>query len=262
MRFPKSGRYKNRVYLLPNILTSGNLFFGFFSIISTINGSFRKASFAILIAMVFDLLDGRVARLTKSSSQFGEELDSLADLVSFGVAPALLLFIWSGLNIATPPFQKFGWLAAFFFVACGALRLARYNVQPVKRNFIGLPIPVSAALISSGILLYNELEQKWSTEWLCFIIFLTLGLLMVSSIPYKSYKNLEIRERHPFPLLVSAILFVLVMAIRPEAVLFFLSLAYVSMGGFLGSLDKKKSGSKKEVIKNIILIQEKIGHGN
>src|SRR3989338_11675355 len=203
MRFPRPGRYKDRIYLLPNILTSGNIFFGFFSVISTINGSFRKAGFAILIAMVFDLLDGRIARLTKSSSQFGEEYDFLEYFVSFGIAPALLLFIWSGLNITTPPFQKFGWLAAFFFVACGALRLARYNVQPVKRNFVGLPIPVSAALISSGVLLYTGLEQKWSTEWLCFAIFLTLGLLMVSSIPYKSYKDLEIRERHPFPLLVS-----------------------------------------------------------
>lgn len=262
MRFPKPGRYKDRIYLLPNILTSGNLFFGFFSIISTINGSFRKAGFAILIAMVFDLLDGRVARLTKSSSQFGEEFDSMADLVSFGVAPALLLFIWSGLNITTPPFQKFGWLAAFFFVACGALRLARYNVQPLKRNFVGLPIPVSAALISSGILLYGELEQKWSTEWLCFVIFLTLGLLMVSSIPYKSYKSLEIRERHPFPLLVSVILFVIIMAIRPEAVLFVLSSSYVLIGWILGILDRKKSGGKRGMAKNIISIQEKIGRGN
>lgn len=261
MGFLKPVRYRDRIYLLPNILTSGNIFFGFFSIISTINGSFRKAGFAVLIAMVFDLLDGRVARLTKSSSQFGEEYDSLADLVSFGIAPALLLFVWSGLNITPPPFRKFGWLAAFFFVACGALRLARYNVQPVKRNFVGLPIPASAALVASGVLLYTELEQKWSTEWLCFIVFVTLGLLMVSSIPYKSYKNLEVRERHPFPLLVSVILFVTVLAVRPEAVLFFLSLAYVLIGGIWGGIDKRRSTGKKAFSKNLISIKEKIGHG-
>lgn len=261
MKLPKTSRYVDKVYILPNIFTSGNMFFGFFSIISTLNGSFRKAGFSILLAMVFDLLDGRVARLTKSSSPFGVEYDSLADLVSFGVAPAILIFIWSGLNSTLPPLQKFGWLAAFFFVACGALRLARFNVQTQRKHFVGLPIPVAASLIASGILLYNVLDQEWATEWLAFGVLIAVGLLMVSNIPYKSYKDLELKQRHPLPILVTVVLFIVFMAIQPEAVLFLLALAYVFIGAIWGNIDNRRFRNKKVSSTNLISIKEKINRG-
>src|SRR5471030_2470512 len=149
MKTPKIKR-KMPVYILPNLLTTGNMFFGFYSMIQSLSGNFTMAAYAIIWAAVFDTLDGRVARLTRSTSKFGMEYDSLSDLVSFGVAPAILLYQW-----ALKPFDRLGWLACFLFLACGALRLARFNVQVAsieKKYFQGLPIPMAAGIVATSVM--------------------------------------------------------------------------------------------------------------
>ena len=245
----------DRVFLLPNLFTSGNLFFGFFALISSINGFYKRACFAILLATVFDMLDGRIARFTKSFSKFGEEFDSLTDLISFGLAPAVLIFFWSGLNSAPSPLNRFGWLASFFFIACGALRLARYNTQPKEQDFVGLPIPVAAGTLVSGALFYMEFDQNWHLEYISLAVTIGLGFLMVSRIPYKGYKDLEIRQRRPFPILVLLVLLVSLMIIRPEGILFTLSATYVLFGGIWGALTKKRIEKKKSASSLIPIIR-------
>ena len=162
-------RKRRSVYLLPNLLTSMSLFGGFYSIIATIDGKFVYASIAIFLACLCDVFDGAVARKTGSASRFGVEYDSLADLVSFGVAPGLLAYMW-----ALKGYGRFGWLAAFLYVACGALRLARFNVQVdsvQKKQFLGLPIPMAAMAMASSVLFFNEMgisvEAKKITSCLC-----------------------------------------------------------------------------------------------
>ncbi len=151
------------IYVLPNLLTTMNMFFGFFAIIYSINGNFIYAAYAIVAAAVFDSLDGRVARATNSMSRFGAEYDSLSDLVSFGVAPSIMLYLWS-----LEPFGRVGWLACFFYVACGALRLARFNVQSgsvEKAYFQGLPIPMAAGIAASSVLAFEDLELDAARHW-------------------------------------------------------------------------------------------------
>ncbi|MGC9329694.1 MAG: CDP-diacylglycerol--serine O-phosphatidyltransferase, partial [Candidatus Hinthialibacter sp.] len=143
-----------KIYLLPNLFTLGNIFFGFYSIISSISGSFVRAAFVIIIAGFFDVFDGKIARATNSSSKFGVEFDSLADLVSFGVAPGVLVYLW-----ALKPLGRIGWLGAFLFLVCGALRLARFNVQidvVSSDRFVGLPIPCGAAMLASTLIFYHH----------------------------------------------------------------------------------------------------------
>ncbi|MFC2075090.1 CDP-diacylglycerol--serine O-phosphatidyltransferase [Bdellovibrionota bacterium] len=250
----KTGRSED-VYLLPNLFTSGNLFFGFYSIIASLNGSFKRAGFAILIAAVFDLLDGRIARLTKSYSKFGEEYDSLADMVSFGVAPPLLIYLWSGLGAAPLHMSRWGWLASFLFLACGALRLSRFNIHPKKRDFLGLPIPAAATVLASGVLLYLALDLTFPREILSLGVLVALAFFMVSSLPYKSYKDLELKQRRPFPVMVILIILVSLMIIRPEAVIFSLSVAYVLSGGILGLFNKDHATEVKKTAPKIHLIR-------
>jgi CDP-diacylglycerol---serine O-phosphatidyltransferase len=242
---PRSERIENLrkgVYILPNLFTTGGLFSGFYSIVATINGHYDRAAWFILIAAIFDALDGRVARMTNTTSRFGVEYDSLADLVAFGVAPSLLMYMW-----ALKPFGKFGWLAAFLYLVCGALRLARFNVQVntvESKRFLGLPIPAAAGMVASCVLLFyyfggsGEIVKKISILLLIYV----LAFLMVSSIRYYSFKDPELVKRQPFSILVLAIFLIIVIVARPELMLFSIALVYTASGptGKLLSLFRRK----------------------
>ena len=176
------------IYILPNLLTSMSLFAGFYSMVATIDRKFVYASIAIFISCIFDMLDGRVARLTHSSSRFGLQFDSLSDAIAFGVAPALLAYMW-----ALKGYGRFGWLAAFLFVACGALRLARFNVQAEtvqKKQFLGLPIPAAAAGIAGSVLFYAWLGFGGGLKTVLMpVLIYILAFLMVSDVRYFSFKE-------------------------------------------------------------------------
>ncbi|PLX80314.1 MAG: CDP-diacylglycerol--serine O-phosphatidyltransferase [Desulfuromonas sp.] len=217
------------VYVLPNLLTSGGLCAGFYSIVMTMNGTFDVAAWFILIAAIFDGLDGRVARLTGTTSKFGSEYDSLADLIAFGVAPGLLMYAW-----ALKPFGKFGWLAAFLFVICGALRLARFNVQintVESKSFHGLPIPAAAWMVASCVLLFYYLGGSGTIKKVSVLLLIySLAFLMVSNIRYYSFKDPELFKRQPFSILMGTIIGLIVVILRPELMLFTLALFYVGSG--------------------------------
>lgn len=214
---------------MPNLFTSGSLFCGFYAIIASFNGKYLIAAVAIMIAIVFDGIDGKVARLTRTTSRFGVEYDSLSDLVAFGVAPAILAFSW-----ALHPFEKWGWLAAFLYVACGALRLARFNVQfdtIEPRHFRGLPVPAAASLIAATILLFYRLGIKGVGANLCILFLLfPLSFLMVSNIRYPSFKDLALLKRKPFNTLVAMILTIVVVVAEPAITLFIFSCFYLVSG--------------------------------
>ena len=218
------------VYVLPSLITTGGLFAGFYSVIASVRGDFLAAAVAILIANVFDILDGRVARLTNTTSRFGIEYDSLADLVAFGVAPGILVYRW-----ALQPWATWGWLAASLYVTCGALRLARFNVQydtAEKRHFLGLPIPAAAEVIASSVLLYYYLGGRGATHKHALLLLLTYGLaaLMVSNIKYFSFKETELYRRQPFWMLVAVIIVLKLLIAEPQIMLFAGFSLYASSG--------------------------------
>lgn len=236
------------VYILPNLFTTGGLFSGFYSIVSTVNGRYDVAAWFILFAMVFDALDGRVARMTNTTSRFGVEYDSLADLVAFGVAPGLLMYIW-----ALKPFGKLGWLAAFLYVVCGALRLARFNVQVntvESKRFVGLPIPAAAGMVAACVLLFyyfghsGLIVKKVSILLLIYI----LAYLMVSNIRYYSFKDPELVKRQPFGILVLSIFIIIVIIARPELMLFAITFGYMISGplGKLLSLFRRRNRGDRQ----------------
>jgi CDP-diacylglycerol--serine O-phosphatidyltransferase len=217
------------IYILPNLVTTASLFSGFYAIIEAINHRFEAAALAILIALILDGLDGRIARMTHSSSNFGVQYDSLADLVAFGVAPAVLVYLW-----ALQPYGRFGWVAAFLFVVCGALRLARFNVQVGTfdpRYFNGLPIPAAATMVCTSILLYYDLGE-WAPARQKFILVMiyVLSFLMVSNVKFYSFKKFELFKQKPFHALVGAVLLFLVIAIEPYVMGFLLLAGYVISG--------------------------------
>ena len=220
---------KRGLYLLPNLLTTANLFCGFYAIIAAIKHDFRTAAIAIIVSGLFDILDGKVARLTKSDSRFGVEYDSLADLVAFGVAPALLVYLW-----ALKPFGRLGWVAAFMFVACGALRLARFNVQSdskPKKHFVGLPIPGAAGMVATTVLFFYRMGGSGPTKhFLLLAMTYLLGFLMVSNVPFNSFKEIDWFQQMPFRTLVLATLLFSVIAAQPAIMLFTMALVYVSSG--------------------------------
>lgn len=220
------------IYVLPNLMTTGNLFFGFFAIIQALKSNFLYAAYAIVAAAVFDLLDGRLARLTRSTSKFGAEYDSLCDLVSFGVAPAIMLYQW-----ALNPFGRLGWIACFLFATCGALRLARFNVQAgiVEKNYFqGLPIPMAAGIVASSILAVQDLEMEASGNVGLLIMTILLALVMVSNFRYRSFKDLDLKERLPFRYLLLGVGVIVVVALRPEVMLFVLFFGYAVLGAVFG----------------------------
>lgn len=223
------------IYLLPNLITTGSLFSGFYAIIAAINGRYEASAWAILISLILDGLDGRVARITNSTSGFGVQYDSLADLVAFGVAPALLVYLW-----ALQPYGRYGWVAAFLFVVCGALRLARFNVQIGvidPRYFNGLPIPAAATMVATTILMWHDFGD-WAVgrHIVVLVMIYVLSFLMVSNVKYYSFKKFELFKRKPFPALVAAVLLFLVVAIEPMLVGCLLMAVYVVSGPVLSLL--------------------------
>ena len=222
------------IYVLPNLFTTANLFAGFYSAIAAMKGLYEIAAIAILIAVVLDSLDGRIARITHTTSKFGGEYDSLCDLVTFGVAPALLVYNWSLLA-----FGKWGWLAAFLFCVCGALRLARFNIQVGvidSRVFNGLPIPGGAAVVATGVLLYFFLGYEGRfASFSVMIGVIALALFMVSSIKYYSFKDLNFFSRQPFMSFVLIVLILVVVVAQPEIMMFTFAFGY-SLSGPVWSL--------------------------
>jgi CDP-diacylglycerol--serine O-phosphatidyltransferase len=220
---------KRGIYILPNLLTTGSLFAGFYSMVSSLNGNFSTAAIWIFAAAVFDGLDGKVARMTGTTSKFGVEYDSLADVVAFGVTPALMVYAW-----ALKPFGRIGWLAAFLFVACGALRLARFNVQVntvESKRFVGLPIPASASMVAATVLLFYHFGWPSSFKRLAIITLIyLLAFLMVSNFRYYSFKDPELIKRQPFGFLVTAIVLLIVVAAAPVVMMFTIMLTYVLSG--------------------------------
>ncbi len=217
------------IYILPNTLTLGGMFCGFYAILASYKGHYIYGAWAILIANIFDGLDGWVARLTNSTTKFGIELDSLSDLVAFGVAPAVLIYSW-GLQ----PFGRIGWGAAFLFVICGALRLARYNVQmgtTESKAFTGLPIPGAGTVVASLVLFYNEVwgDLTGRNYMVLFLPFL-LAALMVSTLRFHGMKELDFKKRKPFWLLVVIVVAFVLIFMYPEIVIFIFSITYVLWG--------------------------------
>jgi CDP-diacylglycerol--serine O-phosphatidyltransferase len=247
-------KMRKGIYILPNLFTTGNLFCGFWAIISVFQEKFFYAAVAILLASVFDVLDGKVARLSGSTSKFGIQYDSLADLVSFGIAPALLAFSW-----ALRPYGKFGWLAAF--VVCGALRLARFNVQSSSgevKYFKGLPIPAAALMIALTILLYLELiETVWVKDIAILAMIYILAFLMVSNIRYFSFKELDLAKRKPFSIFIFVILSMIVIIMQPVIVLFVFALGYVFSGpvNMILVWRKKRTLRKMEPVEEDLVIR-------
>lgn len=213
-----------KIYLVPNIVTTANMFCGFFSVVAAIHDDFLSSAWAIVAAAVFDMLDGRIARLAKATSQFGVEYDSLSDLISFGMAPAILLYLW-----ALEPFGRIGWAAAFLFVACGALRLARFNVNSnlvPKQYFQGLPIPMAAGIVATFIIFCQPMD--WTEmQFSMLLLSFALASLMVSTIRFPSFKELNWRSRATFGYLMVGVLLMILIAARPDLALFPLLAGYL-----------------------------------
>jgi len=221
------------VYLLPNLFTTGALFAGFYAIIAAMRGNYEAASLAIFVAMLFDGLDGRVARLTNTSSKFGAEYDSLSDMVSFGVAPALVVFSW-----ALGDLGKFGWSVAFIYVACAALRLARFNTQidtADKNYFTGLASPAAASVIASTVWVCHD--AGWVGEALPYELAILVGLLtavvgflMIANFRYYSFKSVDFKSRVPFVVMIVMILVFGLVTVDPPRILLLAFLAYAASG--------------------------------
>jgi CDP-diacylglycerol---serine O-phosphatidyltransferase len=227
------------VYVLPNLLTTFSLFSGFYCIVATIDHKFTIAAIAIFISAIFDALDGRVARITHSSSKFGVEYDSLSDLIAFGVAPGLLAYMW-----ALKGYGRFGWLAAFLFVACGALRLARFNVQVdsvQKRHFVGLPIPAAASVVAATVLFYTEYGYgaAFKTIFMPILVYI-LAFLMVSNVRYFSFKEIGFLKGRPFRSSMAAIILLVIIFLEPEISLFVLTSGYLLSGPVFTLLRRRR----------------------
>ncbi len=217
------------IYILPNTLTLCGMFLGFFSILASFKGNYLHAAWAILLANIFDGLDGWVARLTHSTTRFGIELDSLSDLIAFGVAPAVMLYRW-----ALIPFGRIGWAAAFLFVACGALRLARYNVQmgsTESKSFTGMPIPGAATIVATLVIFYHETWGTMSAKNYFILIFtFFLAVLMVSTLRYHGLKELDFSKRKPFWFLVAIVIALAIIVTHPPIALFIFAMIYLISG--------------------------------
>ena len=256
------------IYVLPNLFTLAALFGGFYAIVMAINGRFDLATIGVFAAMVLDSLDGRVARLTNTQSAFGEQMDSLSDMVSFGAAPALIAYLW-----ALQPLGRWGWIAAFIYCSCAALRLARFNVNTAvvdKRFFQGLPSPSAAALVTGFIWLTNEMitahrDVPWfkaflelfirrgedlvrgDLSWVMFAITLFAGLTMVTNVPYYSFKDFGGRRSVPFVWVVLLVLLIALINIEPPTMLFLLFVAY-SISGYGLYVWRKSRGQYVSIV--------------
>lgn len=241
-------RSRKGVYVLPNLFTSMNLFCGFYSIVSSINGNMKHAAIAIFVAILFDIMDGKVARLTHTTSRFGIEYDSLADLVSFGLAPSLMIYLW-----ALGSMGRLGWLAAFLFTVCGALRLARFNsmVDEGPGDFVGLPIPGAAAMMATTLLFCTQTEVSFEQYPLIPMLMLyVLSFLMVSNIRYYSFKKHGVFKKFSFHVLVGCILILIFIASEPPIALFLIAFLYTLSGPFgaLWRFFRRLTGGKSDVM--------------
>ena len=245
----KDVKGKNKFYLLPNLFTTASLFAGFYSIVQAMNGRYDHAAIAIFIALILDGLDGRVARLTNTESAFGSEYDSLSDMVSFGVAPALVIYVW-----ALQPLGKLGWIVSFIYCTCAAVRLARFNVKLDVNNknyFSGLPSPAAATLLASFIWISfdngingNEIFLGFfQMQWFALIITLFVALSMVANVNFYSGKDINLRNSQPFVvILLIALLFGLI-SHNPAEVIFIISFGY-SLSGYFSLIRAKFKTSK------------------
>ena len=234
------------IYILPNLLTLAGLFGGFYAVVMAMNGRFDLAALGVFSAMVLDSLDGRVARMTNTQSAFGEQMDSLSDMVSFGAAPALIAYEW-----ALKPLGRWGWIAAFVYCACAALRLARFNVNTAvvdKRYFQGLPSPAAAALVTGFIWIMTEAEIAGAAvAWPMFALALYSGLTMVTYLPFYSFKDVQMKKSVPFAVIVLIALGIAVINIHPPTVLFGLFVIY-GLSGYVIYGWRKAKGQHTSVI--------------
>lgn len=231
------------VYLLPNLFTTGALFGGFYAIVSAMNGNFTHAAIAIFVSMLLDGMDGRVARMTNTQSAFGEQYDSLADMVSFGVAPALVVFSWVLQDLG-----RWGWAAAFIYMACAALRLARFNTQigvVDKKYFIGLASPAAASVIAGMVWVWSSLvpESPWGV--IVAMVTALTGLLMVSNFRYTSFKSLDFRGRVPFAFMLLVVLVFASLIIYQEQGVFVIAIIYALSAPFVKGFNVLFGGVKK-----------------
>jgi CDP-diacylglycerol--serine O-phosphatidyltransferase len=217
------------IYILPNLFTLAALFGGFYAMVMAIDGRFEQAAIGVFCAMVLDSLDGRIARMTNTQSAFGEQMDSLSDMVSFGAAPALIAYVW-----ALSTLGRWGWIGAFVYCACAALRLARFNVNTTvvdKRFFQGLPSPAAAALVAGFIWLMTDAGIDGAdVRWYAFAMTLYAGLTMVTNVPFYSFKDVQMKKSVPFVVIVLIALAIAVINIDPPTVMFGLFVIY----GFSG----------------------------
>ncbi|GAB3757109.1 CDP-diacylglycerol--serine O-phosphatidyltransferase [Ramlibacter monticola] len=234
------------IYILPNLFTLAALFGGFYAIVMAMNGRFDLAAAGVFCAMVLDSLDGRVARMTNTQSAFGEQMDSLSDMVSFGAAPALIAYEWALRGLG-----RWGWIAAFVYCACAALRLARFNVNTAvvdKRYFQGLPSPAAAALVTGFIWLMTEYGVKgFDAAWIMFGVALYAGLTMVTNVPFYSFKDIQMKKSVPFAVIVLIALGIAVINIYPPAVLFGVFIVY-GLSGYAMYFWRKARGERASVI--------------
>ena len=248
-------RLRKGIYILPNLFTLAALFGGFYAIVMAMNGRFDMAAVGVFCAMVLDSLDGRVARMTNTQSAFGEQMDSLSDMVSFGAAPALIAYMW-----ALQGLGRWGWIAAFVYCACAALRLARFNVNTGvvdKRYFQGLPSPAAAALVMGFIWLLTEagvrpgqgsVALSWTqVTWVTFGFTLYAGLTMVTNVPFYSFKDLHMKRSVPFAAIVLIALGIAIVNIHPPTVLFGVFVLY-GLSGYVVYAWRKAKGQHTSVI--------------
>lgn len=246
----KMTKHRRGIYLLPNLFTTAALFAGFYSIVAAMNEQFEAAAVAIFVAMVLDGMDGRIARLTNTQSDFGMEYDSLSDMVSFGLAPALVMYNWALLEMG-----KLGWLAAFVYTASAALRLARFNTQPGsydKRFFQGLPSPAAAAVLAGMIWFGSTYDAVDGATFLvfCFPVTILVGILMVSNIRYHSFKQFDLKGRVPFVALLIVIPVFVLIAVEPPLVLFALILIYAISGPVMTLVKLRKHRAARKTPDN------------
>lgn len=232
------------IYLLPNLFTTAGLFAGFYAIVAAMGGRFEAAAIAIFIAMITDSMDGRIARMTNTQSDFGVEYDSLSDMVAFGLAPALVVYVWSLSSLG-----KLGWLAAFIYTAGAALRLARFNsqVQSVdKRYFQGLASPPAAAIVAATVWVGNDYGMDpQQLAWPILVMTVLSGVLMVSNIRYHSFKEVDFKGKIPFVTLLLIVLIFVFISINPPLVLFAMALLYALSGPVLTLFFLRKRRAKK-----------------
>ena len=219
------------IYLLPNLLTTGAMFGGFYAILASINGSYETAVLAIYVAGLFDMLDGRVARLTNTQSDFGVQYDSLSDMVSFGIAPAIVCFNWILHEVG-----KIGWAAAFIYASCAALRLARFNTQAAtsdKRYFLGLASPAAAGVVVGLVWSFHTFQDNTGLALVASIITALSGLLMVSNFKYLSFKELDMRGKVPFMVILAVAMGFAIITIDPPRILLLMAIVYALSGPVL-----------------------------